>query len=89
MINTNVYLNDEVKQLLIKAAAVKGISIESLASEIINEAIREQLSVIIEDTISRTKRKPALAGTKPFYFLGTPEESGISADEWDMENDYS
>ena len=89
MISTNVYLNDEVKQLLIKAAAVRGISIESLASEIINEAIREQLSVIIDDTIPGTKRKPALAGTKPFDFLGTPEESGIPADEWDIENDYS
>lgn len=89
MISTNVYLGDEVKKLLIKAAAVKQVSVEALASEIINEAIRQKFSVILEDTVSIPKRKPALAGTEPFYFWGTPEESGIPADEWEIENDYS
>jgi len=42
-----------------------------------------------DDTISKIKRKPALAGTQPFEFLGTPEESGIPVDEWKMEHDYS
>ncbi|MDJ0662295.1 MAG: hypothetical protein QNJ42_22820 [Crocosphaera sp.] len=41
------------------------------------------------DTSSQIKSKPALAGTQPFEFLGTPEESGIPVDEWEMENDYS
>ncbi len=89
MICTNVYLGDEVKKLLIKAAAVKQMSVEALASEIINEAIREQLGVIVEDIVSTPKRKPALADTEPFYFFGTPEESGIPAEEWEIENDYS
>jgi hypothetical protein len=89
MISTNICLNDQAKKLLIKAAAIKGISIESLASEIINEAIQGQYAIINEDFVAVPKRKPALAGTEPFYFLATPEESGIPADEWEMENDYS
>ncbi|MGB3207226.1 MAG: hypothetical protein WBB28_19755 [Crinalium sp.] len=89
MIGTNVYLDDEVKKLLIKAAAIKGKSIESLASEILNTAIREQCSVVRENIVARGNSKPALAGTEPFYFLATPEESGIPADEWEMENDNS
>lgn len=89
MIGTNVYLDDEVKKSLIKAAAIKGKSIESLASEIINQAIREQYSVVIENIVAPPNSKPALAGTEPFYFLATPEEFGIPAEEWEMENDYS
>jgi hypothetical protein len=84
----NVYLSDEVKQLLIEAAAVKQISVEALASEIINQAIREQFGVVVEAPVSRPRRKPALANTEPFSFPGTPEEFGIPADEWNMENDY-
>jgi hypothetical protein len=89
MIGTNVYLDDEVKQLLIKAAAVQGISVESLASKIINKAIREQLDTNEESSIFQPTRKPALAGTIPFSFLVTPEESAIPAEEWAMEDDYS
>ncbi len=89
MVSTNICLNDESQKLLIKAAAIKGISIESLASEIINEAIRGQYGIITYDSVAISKRKPALAGTMPFYFLATPEESGIPAHEWEMENDYS
>jgi hypothetical protein len=88
MISTNVHLGDEAKKILIKAAAIKGISIESLASEIINEAIQKQFGVIVEDTVSQPRTKPALAGTEPFFFYGTPEESGIPVDDWEIENDY-
>ena len=89
MISTNVCLENEVKQFLIKAAAVKGISVESLASQIINAAIREQFIIIPDDTISTPRHKPALAGTQPFSFFAIPEESGIPVDEWEMENDDS
>ncbi|WP_157134137.1 hypothetical protein WH8501_11500 [Crocosphaera watsonii WH 8501] len=41
---------------------------------------------IKDDTITQIKSKPALAGTQPFEFLGTPEESGIPVDEWNMEH---
>ncbi len=39
--------------------------------------------------MSKIISKPALAGTQPFEFMGTPEESGLPADEWDMEHDCS
>jgi hypothetical protein len=89
MISTNICLNDKAKKLLIKAAAIKGRSIESLASEIINEAIQGQYGILSDDFVAVPKRKPALAGTEPFDFLATPEESGIPVEEWEMENDYS
>ncbi len=41
---------------------------------------------IKNDTSLKIKSKPALAGTQPFEFLGTPEESAIPFDEWNMEN---
>lgn len=88
MISTNVYISDDVKLLLLKAAAVKQMSVEALATEIINKAIREQFGSISEDTVAKSRRKPALAGTEPFSFSGSPEEFGIPADEWDMENDH-
>jgi S-adenosylmethionine synthetase len=87
MISTNIHLSQEAKQILIKAAAFKQISVEDLASEIINEVIQNKLSPIIKDTETKPKRKPALAGTEPFVFYGTPEESGLPADEWDMEKE--
>ena len=87
MIDTNIHLSQKAKQILIKAAAFKHISVEDLASEIINEAIQEKLSPIIQDTETKPKRKPALAGTEPFVFYGTPEESGLPADEWNMEKE--
>jgi S-adenosylmethionine synthetase len=87
MISTNIHLSQEAKQILIKAAASKQISVEDLASEIINEVIQDRLSPIIRDTETKPKRKPALAGTEPFVFYGTPEESGLPADEWDMDKE--
>jgi S-adenosylmethionine synthetase len=87
MISTNIHLSQEAKQILIKAAAFKQISVEDLASEIINEVIQDRLSPIIRDTETKPKRKPALAGTEPFVFYGTPEESGLPADEWDIEKE--
>ncbi|GAA6621041.1 hypothetical protein [Scytonema sp. NUACC26] len=87
MLTTNIHLSQEAQQILIKAAAFKQISVEDLASEILNEVIREKLSSIIKDTETKPKRKPALAGTEPFVFYGTPEESGLPADEWDMEKE--
>lgn len=33
------------------------------------------------------KRKPLLAGTEPFVFYGTPEESALPVDEWEMEKE--
>ncbi|MDJ0535247.1 MAG: hypothetical protein QNJ70_22630 [Xenococcaceae cyanobacterium MO_207.B15] len=87
MIGTNIHLSQEAQQILIQAAAVKRMSVEDLASELLNEVIHDKLSSIIKDTEPKLKRKPALAGTEPFIFYGTPEESGLPADEWDMEKE--
>jgi hypothetical protein len=86
MISINIYLETEVKQLLITTANQQGISLKTLASEIINKAVREQFSIIGNNPINTAIKKPALAGTKPFYFFATPEESGIPLDEWEMKN---
>jgi hypothetical protein len=88
MISTNIYLSQESQQLLIKAAAIRHLSVENLASEILNEVIQDKLSSEIKEPETQTKRKPALAGTEPFIFYGTPEESVLPADEWDMEKEY-
>ena len=87
MLTRNIHLSQEAKQILIKAAAFKQISVEDLASEILNEVIQDKLSPIIKDTEIKPQRKPALAGTEPFVFYGTPEESGLPAEEWDMEKE--
>ena len=87
MIGTNIHLSQEAQQILIQAAAVKRMSVEDLASELLNEVIHDKLGSIIIDTEPKPKRKPALAGTEPFVFYGTPEESGLPADEWDMEKE--
>ncbi len=88
MIATNIHLTQETQQILIKAAALKNMSVENLASEILNEVIPDKLSSMMnKDTETKPKRKPALAGTEPFIFYGTSEESGLPADEWDMEKE--
>lgn len=87
MISTSIHLSQEAQQILIKAAAFKHMSVEDLASEILNEVIQDKLSSIIKDTETKLQRKPALAGTEPFIFYATPEESGLPADEWDMEKE--
>lgn len=87
MLTTNIHLSQEAKQILIKAATFKQMSVEDLASEIFEQVIQDKLSPIIQDTTTKSKRKPALAGTTPFIFYATPEESGLPADEWNMENE--
>ncbi|BAY22045.1 hypothetical protein NIES2100_18080 [Calothrix sp. NIES-2100] len=87
MLTTNIHLSQEAQKILIQAAAFKQISVEDLVSEILNEVITEKLSCMITDTETKPKRQPALAGTEPFVFYGTPEESGLPADEWDMEKE--
>ena len=70
MIATNIHLSHEAQQILIKAAAFKQMSVEDLASEILNEVIPDKLSSIMnKDTETQPKRKPALAGTEPFILM--------------------
>ena len=87
MLTTNVHLSQEAQQILIKAAACKKMTVEALASEILHEVIQDKLIPMIKETETKRKCKPALAGTEPFVFYGTPEESGVPADEWHMETE--
>lgn len=87
MISTSIHLSQKAQQILIKAAAIKQMSVEDLASEILNEVIQDKLSSTIKETETQLKHKPTLAGTKPFMFYGTPEESGLPVDEWYMETE--
>ena len=50
MLTTNIHLSQEAQRILIKAAAFKHISVEDLASEILNEVIQDQLIPIIKET---------------------------------------
>ncbi len=46
MLTTNIHLSQEAQQILIKAAAVKNMSVEDLASEIINSEGKLNLQLI-------------------------------------------
>ena len=43
MIGTNIYISQETQESLIKAAALKGISVEELATSILRESIEKKL----------------------------------------------
>jgi S-adenosylmethionine synthetase len=83
MISTNIHLSQKSQQILIKAAAFKQMSVEDIASEILNEVIQDKLSSTIKETETKLKCKQTLAGTEHFIFYGTPEESGLPTNEWD------
>ncbi|NEP79581.1 MAG: hypothetical protein F6K39_16260 [Okeania sp. SIO3B3] len=89
MIKTNVNITPEAQELLIKAAAKKQVSIEELASEILNEAIQNKLAKVVN--ISENKKEyPSnpLANKQPYLDYADPQEPAIPLGEWDMENSY-
>ena len=50
MVETNDNINQKARELLIKAAAERNISVETLASEILNQSIKDKFS---ENVIKR------------------------------------
>ena len=46
MVGTNVNISKKAQELLIKAAAERKVSVETLASEILNESIQNKFSQI-------------------------------------------
>ncbi|NEP85679.1 MAG: hypothetical protein F6K18_01915 [Okeania sp. SIO2C2] len=89
MIKTNVNITPEAQELLKKAAAKKQVSVEELASEILNEAIQNKLVGVVN--ISENKKEyPSnpLANKQPYFYYADPEEPAISVEDWDMENSY-
>jgi hypothetical protein len=82
---TSVHLTKEAQTILIKAAALQKVSVEDLASKILDEAIQEKLSVSNNSDIEKqpTKALP-LAGLQPYAYDATPEESAFPAEEWEV-----
>jgi len=87
MIGTNVSISKETQKLLIKAAAARKVSVEKLASEILNESIQNKFSEI--DTNAAVKPKYTsnpLANMQPYAYHADPEQPAIPLEDWDMEN---
>ncbi|NEO52746.1 MAG: hypothetical protein F6K54_06435 [Okeania sp. SIO3B5] len=72
-----------------KAAAKKQVSVEELASEILNEAIQNKRVEVVN--ISENKEEyPSnpLANKQPYLDYADPQEPAISVEDWDMETCY-
>jgi len=86
MIITNVNISQKSQEILIKAAAEKRMSVEELASEILNEAIQNKLDRIV--TTGEVKKEYPilpLANKQPYAYYADPEEPAIPLEDWDME----
>ncbi|MCC5629495.1 hypothetical protein [Nostoc sphaeroides] len=89
MIGTNIYISQETQESLIKAAALKKVSVEELASSILSESIQEKLGQI--RCYSENKSKFAvnpLGEMQPYAYLADPNEPVISDDDWEMNQNY-
>lgn len=85
MIATNVHISQKAQELLIKAAALKNLSVEDLASEILSEGIEEKLSGIAqEDEPLKAYPSNPLADRQPYAYFADPGEPVISPSEWEM-----
>jgi hypothetical protein len=85
MIATNVHISQKAQELLIKAAALKNLSVEDLASEILSEGIEEKLSGIVpeDETLKEYPPNP-LAARQPYAYFADPGEPAIPPSEWEM-----
>lgn len=87
MMITNVNLSKKAQELLIKAAAERKVSVESLASEILNESIENKFSQINTNISVEKKYSPnPLVDMQPYAYYADPEQSAIPLEDWDMEN---
>ncbi|NET54916.1 MAG: hypothetical protein F6K47_01520 [Symploca sp. SIO2E6] len=89
MIITNIKISQHSQEILLEAAAKKRISVEELASEILNEAIHNKLSGIV--TIGEDKKEYSpnlLANKQPYAYHADPEEPAIPLEDWDIESSY-
>ena len=89
MIGTNIYISQETQESLIKAAALKEVSVEELASSILRESIQEKFGQIRYS--SENKGKFAinpLVKMQPYAYLADPNEPVISPDDWEMNQNF-
>ncbi|MBP0026939.1 hypothetical protein [Roseofilum sp. Guam] len=77
----NVNLSASSQELLLKAAAEKQISLEELASELLNEAIQNYLSGSV-----KSNHLP-LMPEQPYAYYADPEEPAIPLEDWNIENE--
>ncbi|NJM68351.1 MAG: hypothetical protein HC851_23145 [Acaryochloris sp. RU_4_1] len=84
---TNVHISLEAQQILIKAAALKNVSVEELASEVLDDGIQTRLTEkVVSDELQQESEMNPLADLQPYAFYATPEESVLLSDDWDMEH---
>lgn len=87
MVGTNVNISKKAQELLIKAAAERKVSVEILASEILNESIENKFSQNNTDTAVEKKYSPnPLANMQPYAYYADPEQPAIPLEDWDIEN---
>ncbi|MCC5600160.1 hypothetical protein [Nostoc favosum] len=89
MIGTNIYISQETQESLIKAAALKKMSVEELASSILSESIQEKLGQIRYSSENKSKfAVNPLGEMQPYAYLADPNEPVISDDDWEMNQNY-
>jgi hypothetical protein len=87
MVGTNVNITKKAQELLIKAAAERKVSVETLASEIINESIHNKFSQSNADTEKKNQDTlNPLLNMQPYAYYADPEQPAIPLEDWDMEN---
>lgn len=89
MIGTNIYISQETQESLIKAAALKEMSVEKLATLILRESIQEKFGKI--SALSERQGTFAvnpLVEMQPYAYLADPNEPAISPDDWEMNQDF-
>jgi hypothetical protein len=89
MIGTSIYISQETQESLIKAAALKQMSVEELASSILRESIQEKFGEISYSSESQSQfAVNPLREMQPYAYLADPNEPVISPDDWEINQDF-
>jgi hypothetical protein len=87
MVGTNVNISKKAQELLIIAAAERKVSVETLASEILNESIQNKFSPSKTDIEKENQDIPnPLLNMQPYAYYADPEQPAIPLEDWGMEN---
>jgi len=84
MVGTNIFISQETQEYLIKAAALKEISVEELASSILRESIQEKFGEISQSLDQGKFAINPLREMQPYFYLAEPNEPAICPDDWEM-----
>jgi hypothetical protein len=87
MVGTNVNITKKAQELLIKAAAERKVSVETLASEILNESIQDKFAEgDTEVGIENQDTPNPLLDMQPYAYYADPEQPAIPVEDWDRSN---